>query len=101
MIRNKETLTQGNLTELWEKVRIAAQLGHTSDLEKLMKETANRSKDKLGDFGGGLDQYFNLIPGGGEIIPKFQQLKEVTEKRGEEAKIVVKETFQGDPGGVA
>jgi hypothetical protein len=40
-----------------------------------------------------LHQYFNLIPGGSEIIPKFQQLKEVTEKH-EEAERLVKEAFK-------
>lgn len=69
-MQNKETLIQGNLTMLWEKVPIAAKPVDMSDLEK----TADRGKDKLGDFGGGLDQYFNLIPGRSEIIPKFQQL---------------------------
>jgi hypothetical protein len=61
-MQNKETLMQGNLAELWEKVRIAAKSGDTGDLEKLVKETADRGKGKLGGFGGGLDQYFNLIP---------------------------------------
>jgi len=35
-----------------------------------------------------------LIPGGSEIIPKFQQLKEVTQKHGEEAERPVKKAFK-------
>ena len=93
-MQNKETLMQGNLTELWEKVRISAKSGNTGDLEKFIKETADRGKGKLGGFGGGLDQYFNSIPGGSEIIPKFRWLKEVTEKHGEEAERLVKEAFK-------
>jgi ElaB/YqjD/DUF883 family membrane-anchored ribosome-binding protein len=93
VMQNKETLMQGNLTELWEKVRTAAKSGDTGDLEKFIKETGDKGKNKLGGLGGGLDQYFNLIPGGSEIIPKFQQLKEVTEKHGEEAETLVKEAF--------
>ena len=72
VMQNKETLMQGNLAELWEKVRVAAKSGDTGDLKKFIRETADRGKGKLGGFGGGLDQYFNLIPGGSEIIPKFQ-----------------------------
>jgi hypothetical protein len=34
-----------------------------------------------------------LIPGGSEIIPKFRQLKEVTEKHGEGERLV-KEAFK-------
>jgi hypothetical protein len=55
---------------------------------------ADRGKGKLSRFGGGLDQYFNLILGGSEIVPKFRQLKEVTEKHGKEAERLVKETFK-------
>ena len=91
VMQNKETLMQGNMPELWEKMRITAKSGDTGDLEKFIKETADRDKGKLGGFGGGLDQYFNLIPCGSEIIPKFQQLKEVTEEHGEEAERLVKE----------
>ena len=35
-----------------------------------------------------------MIPGGSEIIPKFQQPKEVTEKHGEEAERLFKEAFK-------
>jgi hypothetical protein len=35
-----------------------------------------------------------LIPGGSEIIPKFRQLKEATEKHGEGAERLVKEAFK-------
>jgi gas vesicle protein len=94
VIKNKETLMQGNLTELWEEVQIAAKSGDTSDLEKFIEETADRGKNKLGGSGGGLDQYFNMVPGGSEIIPKCQQLKELTEKHGEEAERLVKEAFK-------
>jgi thiamine pyrophosphokinase len=61
-MQNKETLMQGNLTGLREKVWIAAKSKDTGDLEKFIKETADKGKGKLGGFGGGLDQYFNLIP---------------------------------------
>ena len=81
-MQNKETLMRGNMAELWEKVRITAKSGDTGDLEKFIKEAVDKGKGKLGGFGGGLDQYFNLIPGGSEIIPKFQQLEEVTEAWG-------------------
>jgi hypothetical protein len=75
-------------------VRVAAKSGDTSDLEDFIKETADRGKGELGGFGGGLGQYFNLIPGGSEIILKFQQLKGVTEKHWEEAERLAKEAFK-------
>lgn len=46
-MQNKETLMQANLTELWEKVRIAAKSENTGDLEKFIKETADRGKGNL------------------------------------------------------
>jgi hypothetical protein len=66
--QDKDTLIQGNLSELWEKVQEAAKSGYTGNLEKFIKETVDKGKSKTS---GGLEQYHNMIPGASEITPKF------------------------------
>jgi gas vesicle protein len=91
LLQNKDKLMQSNLTELWEKVRDAAMSGNTNELENFINQTRQRGKS---NDSWGLGQYLNMIPGGSEIIPKFQQLQEITEKHGEEAEKLVKDTFK-------
>jgi len=93
--QNKDKLMQGNLSQLWEKVQQAAKSGDSSDLESFVKETVQQGKDKAGGgSGGGLEQYFNMIPGGSEIMPKLQQLQELAQKHGDEAEKLAKDTFK-------
>jgi gas vesicle protein len=92
--QNKDKLMQGNLGELWEKVQAAAKSGDMCDIEKFVKETVEKGKSKAGGMGGGLEQYFNMIPGGSEIMPKFQQLQEIAEKHGDEAQKLAKDAFK-------
>lgn len=92
--QNKDKLMQGNLTELWEKVRMAAMSGDTRDLEKFVTQTVEEGKSKVGGSGAGLQQHLNLIPGASEIMPKFEQLQEIAEKEGDEVQKLVKETFK-------
>ena len=91
--QNKEKLMQGNLTQLWEQVQAAAKSGDTGDLEKFVKETVDKGKSAMGG-GAGLEQYFNMIPGGSETMQKLQQLQEIGEKHGEEAEKLAKDAFK-------
>ena len=91
--QNKDKLMQGDLGQLWEKVQQAAKSGDTGDLEKFVKDTVQKGKDKASGSGG-LEQYMNMIPGGSEIMPKLQQLQEIAQKHGDEAEKLAKDAFK-------
>lgn len=86
--QNADALKSGNVQELYEKVKQAVEKGDTGDLESYVKSFADKAKET--GFGG-LDQYLNKIPGGDQIIPKFQQLQEVAQKHGDEAERILKD----------
>lgn len=44
LLENRENLKHGNLGELWDKVRVAAQSGHTEELQKHVKEQEKRGQ---------------------------------------------------------
>jgi gas vesicle protein len=87
--QNKDKLKQGNAMELFNQIKDAVSSGNTSNLENYVKETVN----KVGESGGGLEQYFNMIPGGSSIIPKLSQLQEAAKKHGSEAEGLFKEAI--------
>lgn len=94
--KNADALKQGNAKELFDRARKAAESGSTGDLESYVNEAVEKTKSKGKQVGGGLglEQYFDKIPNGSEILPKLQQLKEVAEKRSEESEKLVKETLE-------
>lgn len=95
---NADALKQGNAKELFDKARKAVESGQTGDLEGYVKKAVDKAKDsksKASQFvPGGLEQYLDAIPSGGEILPKLQQLKEVAEKHTDESEKLVRETVQ-------
>ena len=91
--QNKDKLLQGDLAQLWEKVQSAAKSGDTGELEQFVKDSVQKGKEKAGGSGG-LEQYMKMIPGGSEIMPKLQQLQEISQKHGEEAEKLVKDAFK-------
>jgi len=80
---NKEKLLQGNLGELWQKV----QQGDTDDIQKFVKEQVSNAQSQAG---GSFEHIFSMIPGGNEIMPKIQQLQELSQKHGQDAEKLVK-----------
>ncbi|KAF2248875.1 hypothetical protein BU26DRAFT_540379 [Trematosphaeria pertusa] len=86
--QNADTLKQGNVQELYQKIKKAVENGDTGDLESYVKSAASKAKDS--GFGG-LDQYLNKIPGGDQIIPKLGQIQEVAQKHGDEAQRIMKD----------
>jgi gas vesicle protein len=85
---NADTLKSGNVQQLYQKIKKAVESGDTGDLESYVSSFA----DKASKSGfGGLDQYLNKVPGGDQIIPKFQQIQQVAEKHGDEAQRIMKE----------
>jgi hypothetical protein len=82
---NADKLKQGNVQELYQKIKKAVESGSTGDLESYVKSAAKTAKDS------GFGDYLNKIPGGDQIIPKLGQLQEVAEKHGDEAQKLLKD----------
>lgn len=93
---NKDALKQGNAKELFDRARDAASSGNLNDLEGYVNQVVDKAKSKGSQAasGSGLEQYLNQIPNASEILPKLQQLKEVSEKHTDESKKLVEETVQ-------
>ncbi|RVX68541.1 hypothetical protein B0A52_07965 [Exophiala mesophila] len=85
--KNKDKLLQGDLGQLWQKLQDAAKSGNTDDIQKFIKEQTEKVSSKSGS---GIDQLLGLIPGGSEIMPKLQQLQELSQKHGDDAEKLVK-----------
>lgn len=90
--KNADSLKQGNFSEVYEKIKSAVEKGDTGDLEKYVKDAAGKAKES--GFGGDLQKYAKMIPGGDQILPKLQQLKEAAEKHGDEAEDLLKSTYK-------
>lgn len=94
---NKEKLKkQGNVQELYEKVKDAVQSGRTDSLKEYVQNTVNNVKQASGgsSSSGGLEKYLNMVPGGGEIIPKLTQMQQIAQEHGKEAEDIAKETYR-------
>lgn len=94
---NEDALKQGNTTELFKQLSTSLEKKDFSGFEKYVKQTVDDVKSKgqkAGQsFGLDLDSYFQMIPQGGEILPKLKQMKEVAEKHQEEGQKLLKETM--------
>ncbi|KAI1767471.1 hypothetical protein GGR53DRAFT_481997 [Hypoxylon sp. FL1150] len=92
---NADALKQGNSRELFEKVKNAVESGNSNDLESYIKSVVDKAKSKGSQFSSGssLGSFFELIPQGGEILPKLKQLKDVADKHSKEGEQLVKETL--------
>ncbi|CAI6332560.1 unnamed protein product [Periconia digitata] len=89
---NADKLKQGNVQELYQKVKQAVESGSMGDLESYVKSAANKAKDS--GIGGGIEQYLNKIPGGDQILPKLTQLQQAAEKHGDEAQKLLKDAVK-------
>jgi len=85
---NADELKNGNIQELFKRVKSAVDKGDVGDLKKYVKGAADKVKDSgLGDF----EEYLNKIPGGNQILPKLNQLQETAQKHGDEAQKILKD----------
>lgn len=92
---NKEKLkNQGNVQELYEKVKDAVQSGNTDSLKQYVQGTVEKAGQGRGGGGGGLEEYLKMLPKGGEITSKLEQLKEIAQEHGKEAGNIMEETIQ-------
>ncbi|CAO1604916.1 hypothetical protein XANCAGTX0491_008456 [Xanthoria calcicola] len=91
---NKEQLKRGNAMELVEKITDSVQSGSTDDLKRYVQSTVDKTKKATSGGsggGGGLEQYLQMIPGGGEIVPQLTKMYDIAQEHGEEAEKIVKE----------
>lgn len=91
---NKEKLLKGDVSQLWEKLQDATKSGNTDDLQSFVKEQVNKVSKSSGGSGSGIEQLLNMIPGGGDIGGKLQQLQEIGQKHGDEAEKLVKSAVE-------
>ncbi|KAL8987108.1 MAG: hypothetical protein Q9169_008725, partial [Polycauliona sp. 2 TL-2023] len=95
---NKEQLKQGNAMELVEKIKDSVQSGSTDDLKQYVQSTVEKTKKSTtggsgGSGSGGLEQYLQMIPGGGEIVPQLTKMYHIAQEHGEDAENIAKEAI--------
>ncbi|RYO87799.1 hypothetical protein DL764_008813 [Monosporascus ibericus] len=93
--KNEGALRRGNVTELFQQAKKAAESGNIGDLENHVDSAVEKSKSKGSQLssGTGLEQYFNMIPNGSEILSRVSQLREVAEKHADEGEKLLRETM--------
>ncbi|RYP50362.1 hypothetical protein DL768_004127 [Monosporascus sp. mg162] len=93
--KNEGALRRGNVTALFQEAKKAAESGNTGDLENYVNSAVEKSKSKGSQLssGTGLEQYFNMIPNGSEILSRVSQLREVAEKHADEGEKLLRETM--------
>ncbi|KAG3177222.1 hypothetical protein PC129_g25527, partial [Phytophthora cactorum] len=91
---NADALKQGHISELFEKVKSAADSGSLGDLEGYVKKATEQVKSKGSDGWVDVEKYLKMIPAGGSILEKRQQLREVADKHKEDGEKLFKETVE-------
>lgn len=95
--KNADALKQGNAAEVFKRAKSAVESGDLGDLEKYVKDAAEKAKSKGSELTGGwvdLDKYIKQIPNGGEVMEKLQQLSKVADEHKEEGEKLFKETVE-------
>jgi cell division septum initiation protein DivIVA len=94
---NADALKQGNVTELFKKVKDSVQSGNMDDLQSYISSSVEKAKKSASGGGGsfgGFEQYLNKIPGASEIMPKLSVLSSLAGNKSEEAEKLLKETME-------
>jgi len=91
---NADALKQGNATELFEKAKQAVDEGSTEDLEKYVNQAKEKAEKSLGGAKGSFEQYLKMLPGGGDVLGKLQNLQEVAKQKGPEAQKLLEQTIK-------
>lgn len=89
---NADALKQGNVAELFEKVKSAVSSGNVDDLKEYASKAADKAKNS--GMGSSLEHYAKMIPGGSEILPKLLKLQEVAKNKSGDAEKILKETYK-------
>ncbi len=92
---NINQLKQGNVQELYQMIKESVQSGNTANLKEYVNKTVNKAKESTSGSGGGggIEQYLQKIPGGGEIVPQLTKMYQIAQEHGEEAEKITKETI--------
>lgn len=85
---NKDKLLKGDLGQLWQKL----QSGNTDDIKNFVQDQVQNAQQSSGG-GMGIEGLLGMIPGGKDIMPKIQQLQELSQKHGGEAEKLIKSAF--------
>ncbi|KAJ6784700.1 hypothetical protein PWT90_00443 [Aphanocladium album] len=93
--KNADALKQGNIKELFTKVKDSVDSGNLKDLESFIQDSAKGAKSKGKQVAGdlGLEKYLKMLPQGGEILPKLQQISEIASDHKEGGEKLLKETM--------
>ncbi|RYO76397.1 hypothetical protein DL766_004234 [Monosporascus sp. MC13-8B] len=93
--KNEGALRRGNVTELFQEAKKVVESGNTGDLEKYVNNAVEKSKSKGSQLSSsmGLEQYFNMIPNGSDILSRVSQLREVAEKHADGGEKLLRETM--------
>ncbi|UNI22885.1 hypothetical protein JDV02_008730 [Purpureocillium takamizusanense] len=95
--KNADALRRGNARELFDKVRAAANAASDGsgdkldELKKYVDDAVQKGKDKAKDDWG-LESWLEVIPHGGDIIPKLRELGQVADKHVDEGEKLLRET---------
>ncbi|CAG7953602.1 unnamed protein product [Penicillium salamii] len=87
---NAESLKKGNFKDLWGLIKDSASSGKTEEVEKFVQDKVEGAKNT--DFAS-LGKWLDVIPGGSQVIPQLQSLRDIAQKKGSEAENVLKETL--------
>ena len=86
---NMDTLKKsGNVQELYGKIKDAVNSGSIDNLQQYV------DKVRQGPSGGGVQDYFKMIPGGSQILPKLHEVQKLAQNHGQEAEQISKDTFK-------
>lgn len=87
--KNRSSLLSGNITKLFQQLKQAATSGNAQGLESYIKEATQKIKDSSSSLEG----YLDMLPGGSELLPKFEQFQELSIKHSKDAERLAKETI--------
>ncbi len=90
--KNADSLKQGNIGDLFAKVKEAVSSGDLDNLQDYVKQAGEKAKQS--GFGKNIEQYAKMIPGGSEILPKLMKLQEVAKTRGDDAEKILKGAYK-------
>lgn len=94
--KNGELLKRGDAKDVFDRARKAMESGDMGGLEDYVKQAVDKAKSQGSQVADslGLDQYFQMLPDGGDMLPKLKQLQEVAQKHTKEGEQLLKETVE-------
>ena len=92
--KNAESLKQGNVTELWQKVKDTAESGNTESIENYIKSIVDKGKSQGKSVAGGAEKYLKMVPGADDMMPKLEKLRSYTAKHGKQAENLLNEAVE-------